>query len=320
MTVTDRSPELVADDAILLLPESPPRLGPSSRRLLARPLAALVLLQAIGAWLVFGVGSPRATAAGLSLVFPGAGLLYDAAPVLFVTTLALMVVALVLWWGLSAHAAIPIVWLGSVVLSVILADGPRLWTDRGSHWGWAIPVAYLLALATLGRMVWRFESRYRSKRARIPELNEYLASADLPERYSPVRMPDEIDAELVRFAYDLAFQPDDGLKGLDWGEQFHGGTQLRYQLNAYCWALSVFAANYVPNAPAQVERALAKLIDKHTDLRVWKYWRTLNVLGNFDTNPDPIVRDNIMFSAFLGDVVNMYEAATGSIATTSRVR
>ena len=51
---------------------------------------------------------------------------------------------------------------------------------------------------------------------------------------------------------------------------------------------------------------------KHTDLRVWRYWRTLNLLGNFDPNPDPIVRDNIMFSAFLGDVLNMFEAATGS--------
>ena len=38
----------------------------------------------------------------------------------------------------------------------------------------------------------------------------------------------------------------------------------------------------------------------------------MNVLGNFDTNPDPIRRDNIMFSAFLGDVINSFEAATGS--------
>jgi hypothetical protein len=54
------------------------------------------------------------------------------------------------------------------------------------------------------------------------------------------------------------------------------------------------------------------MIAKHTDLRVWRYWRTLNVLGNLSTDPDPIKRDNIMFSAFLGDVLNIYEAATGS--------
>ena len=61
-----------------------------------------------------------------------------------------------------------------------------------------------------------------------------------------------------------------------------------------------------------MEAALVKLVEKHTDLRVWGYWRTLNLLGNFDPSPDPIARDNIMFSAFLGDVLNIFEAATGS--------
>ena len=55
------------------------------------------------------------------------------------------------------------------------------------------------------------------------------------------------------------------------------------------------------------------MVHKHTDLRVWSYWHTLNLLGNFDPNPDPIRRDNIMFSAFLGDVINSFEAATGDL-------
>ena len=45
---------------------------------------------------------------------------------------------------------------------------------------------------------------------------------------------------------------------------------------------------------------------------MWKYWRTLNLIGNFDANPDPIVRDNIMLSAYLAEQINLYEAATGS--------
>ncbi|MGH1502027.1 MAG: hypothetical protein ACRBI6_00590 [Acidimicrobiales bacterium] len=312
MTVTDPSPAVVDDGEPLLLRTDPPRLGPTSRILLGRLVALVALIQLVGAVLVFAVDGHTATAAGLGLVFPGAGLLYDAAPLAFAATLVLMVVALVLWWGLSAHAAIPIVWFGSAAVAAALADGPRLWVDDGTHWGWAIPVAYAAAVATVARMVWRFERRYQAKKAKIPELNAYLAEGSVPEKVRDARLPDDMDAELVRWCYDLAFQPDDGLKGLDWGEQFHGGTQLRYQLNTFSWALSVFAANYVPNAPHQVERALSKLIDKHTDLRVWRYWRTLNLLGNFDANPDPIVRDNIMFSAFLGDVINMYEAVTGS--------
>ena len=133
-----------------------------------------------------------------------------------------------------------------------------------------------------------------------------------------------MDAELLRWCYALALQPDDGLKGLDWGEQFHGGTQLRYQLNSYCWALSLYAANMVSNAQTQVEAALARLIEKHTDLRVWGYWRTLNLLGNLDANPDPIRRDNIMFSAFLGDVLQLPRAGDRHVhrapARTERTR
>jgi hypothetical protein len=74
----------------------------------------------------------------------------------------------------------------------------------------------------------------------------------------------------------------------------------------------LYATNFLPNAPGHITHALVKVIDKHTDLRVWRYWHTLNVLGNLDLNPDPIRRDNIMFSAFLADVLNTFEAATGS--------
>ncbi|MDY7103836.1 MAG: hypothetical protein S0880_21845, partial [Actinomycetota bacterium] len=217
-----------------------------------------------------------------------------------------------LWWGLSFHAAIPAVWLGSALAAWAMVDAPRLVLDEGTTWGPGIAVVYLLAALLVGVAVWKFEHRFRTKRAEVADINEYLSAVELPERVPTRREPNAMDAELLRWCYDLALQPDDGLRGLDWGEQFHGGTQLRYQLNAHCWALSLYAANYLPNAPHQITDALGRLVEKHTDLRVWRYWRTLNVLGNLDANPDPIARDNIMFSAFLGDVLNIYEAATGS--------
>jgi hypothetical protein len=127
-----------------------------------------------------------------------------------------------------------------------------------------------------------------------------------------LRTPDDMDAELLRWAYELTMQPVDEFRGFEWGEQFHGGTQLRYQLNSLTWAMTLYAANHLPNAPAQITKVLETMVRKHTDLRVWKYWRTLNLVGNFDSNPDPIRRDNIMFSAFLGDVINSVEAATGT--------
>lgn len=312
MTLTDASPPTTEPNAPLLLPERPPRLGPISRRLLARLAVVLLLVQAIGAWLVFATDSDAAHAAGASLIFPGTGFLYGALPGLFLLTFALLLVALIVWWGASAHFAIPLVWLASVGVSAVVVDGPKFFVGDGTTWPWAIAVAYALVVACLVSVAVRFERRYRAKVAKVPELNEYLRTAVAPEPMALQRTADATDVELLRWVYSFALQPDDGMVGLDWGEQMHSGTQSRYQLNALCWALSMYAVNFVPNAPAQAERALIKLVEKHTDLRVWSYWRSLNLLGNFDSNPDPIVRDNIMFSAFLGDVLNIFEAATGS--------
>lgn len=104
----------------------------------------------------------------------------------------------------------------------------------------------------------------------------------------------------------------DEFVGFDWGEQFHGPTCVRYQIDFLGWALAGFTVNHVPNAPHTTERAMRQLIEKLTDLRVWGYWRTTNLIGNFDSNPDPIIRDNIMLSAYTLNLVNIYEAVTGS--------
>ncbi len=46
----------------------------------------------------------------------------------------------------------------------------------------------------------------------------------------------------------MALQPIDQFKGFDWGEQIHGPTCARYQLNMLGYGLSLYAANYLPNA------------------------------------------------------------------------
>ena len=39
--------------------------------------------------------------------------------------------------------------------------GDRLWVDRGTQWGWAVPAVYLLAVALVGAAAWRVERRFR---------------------------------------------------------------------------------------------------------------------------------------------------------------
>jgi len=297
--------------ATLLLPTEPRRMGPVTRFLVLRTIVVLLVVEAVGTVMV-AVGGPAVRAAGLSLVFPGAGFLYAANPLGLLVTWVLVSLGLVLWWGISAHFAIPLMWGLSALGSAWAVDGPKPFVDEGTTWGWAVPVAYVLAVAAIGSVAWTFEARFRRKRAKVPMLNEYLANGSLPEPSRPLREPDEMDAELLRWAYELSLQPLDRFDGFEWGEQFHGGTVIRYQLNYLGWALAPYAVNYVPNALGQIEPAMRNLMHKQTDLRVWRYWRTLNMVGNFAADPDPIVRDNIMFSGFTGDQLNLYEAATGS--------
>lgn len=298
--------------ARLLLPERPVRVGPITRFLRRRLLVALAVVEIVGLVLLVR-GSDAWAAFGTSLVFPGAGFVTVAWPLLFVLTLALLLVALVLWWGASAHAAIPAVWLASAVIPALMVDGPRLLVARGSTWRWPAGVlAMVFAVASGVAAALPERRRHRAKAAQVPELNAYLQTVEVIDERPAPRTPDAMDAELLRWACAIAWQSPDDLHGLDWGEQFHSGTQLRYQLNALCWALSLYAANFVPNAVGQMTDVIGELVHRHTDLRVWGYWRTLNLLGNLDPSPDPLVRDNIMLSGFLGDVINIFEAATGS--------
>jgi hypothetical protein len=302
----------IGANGVLLLPDRPPRLGPVSRKLVLRLLVVLAVVVLVGTAMVVFSDSASVRAAGLSLVFPGGGFLYIASPLWFVVAMVALVLAVVLWWGISAHWAIPLVWLLSAVGAAALAEGPRLFVDRGTTWPAAIPVVYALAALAVGIAVFRLERKYRRKLAKVPELNAYLGAASLARPEPTFEDPTDFDAELLAWVYDMALQPLDEFKGFDWGEQIHGPTCVRYQLNMLGYGLALYAANYLPNAPQPVEAALANLILKATDLRVWKYWRTLNLIGNFDANPDPIVRDNIMISAYLAEQVNLYEAATGS--------
>jgi hypothetical protein len=311
-TTTSLRRPRVAANGILLLPERPHRLGPVSRRLVLRLVAVLGAVVLAGTLMLGLSDSAAVRAAGLSMVFPGGGFLYIAWPVLFAVTMLALVLAVVLWWGISAHWAIPLVWAASIAGSAALADGPRWFVDRGTTWSAAIPVTYALAAIAAGVALLRTERRFRHKLAQVPELNAYLSEVDLTPRAKVFEEPSAMDGELLAWVYDLALQPLDEFNGFDWGEQIHGPTCVRYQLNMLGYALSLYAANYVPNAPQPIETALANLIAKATDLRVWKYWRTLNLIGNFDANPDPIVRDNIMLSAYIAEQVNQYEAATGS--------
>ncbi len=300
------------DAGHLLLATNPAQFGPITRRLLIRTGVMLLGIFAIGAALVFGSDDPAWRAAGTSLIFPGGGFLYLSMPLLFLATIVAMGFAVLLWWGLSAFFLVPLVWFGSVLTSALLADGPRLWLEPGTTWDWAVPVLLASTVALLSAAMIRSVALHREKVAAIPEMNDYLQSTEEPKPAATTLEPNDMDRELLGWMYELALQPPDQFEGFDWGEQFHGGTCLRYQLAFLGESLAAYAANALPNHQQVIEPALAALIERMTDQRVWKYWQLENFLATGSLDPDPIANDNVMLTGFYQSQISLYEAATGS--------
>ena len=57
--------------------------------------------------------------------------------------------------------------------------------------------------------------------------------------------------------------------------------------------------------------AQANLLQRMLDRRIWGFWFWENLWGNFDPNPDPIRRDNIMVSGYVAEIVGIFETLTG---------
>lgn len=296
----------------LLLPLNPPQYGPVTRQLIVRTWSGLALLLVLGGALALGSDAPALRAAGLSLAFPGGGFLYTAWPLLFALTVIAMAFAVLLWWGLSAFFTIPLVWIVSVAGSAWLGEGSRLWFEADTTWPWAIPAVLAGTIVLYAALLLRSRSLHRRKVAAIPAMNAYLNSAPEPKPIAAPLEPTDLDREVLGWMYELALQPPDQFEGFDWGEQYHGGTCLRYQLAFLGESLAAYAVNALPNYQQVIEPALAALVERMTDQRVWKYWRVENFLATGNLDPDPIKNDNVMLTGFYQSQISMYEAATGS--------
>lgn len=120
----------------------------------------------------------------------------------------------------------------------------------------------------------------------------------------------------LRHFANLARQPPnqwDLMKGKGYGQEDFGG--YRFQLAYMAYALALAHRHRLPAAPGVFKPIFEQLIEKILLPEVWMYWRDVSrggsvfnahLASNYHEEWDPVVRDNIMYSAYVQSMALMY--------------
>lgn len=261
--------------------------------------------------------APTVQIFGLGLMWPGGGFLahagFSSAAGLWHLVLALagtlaFVMAVGVWFATGNVLAPPSVWLLLAIMGGTMDHGHQ----HGAASWWALGLNLGLATGTSCVML---ALRWHGKRQREAG-NTYLKeeSAEVIARFvAPDAKRDALsgdDHKRLRFLLDRALQPLEQFNGFEWLDQFQTAA-VRYQLNFVGYALAMVQTTRLPAFHAYLSDAQLRLILKHTQHSIWRYWALENAWGNLRRNPDPVVRDNIMFTGFVATQMALFQASTG---------
>ena len=114
----------------------------------------------------------------------------------------------------------------------------------------------------------------------------------------------------MRFALDRALQPVEQFEGYDRIEQFQTSS-IRYQVAVNGYALASVQYAHTPAFHGYLSQAQRNTIDKWQERVCWAFWSKESLWGHLRYNPNPIPRDDIMVSGWLGYQIAGYTATTG---------
>ncbi|NHZ91685.1 hypothetical protein F2P45_22140 [Massilia sp. CCM 8733] len=256
---------------------------------------------------------------GLGLILPGGGFLAhadicSAAGISHLLAaaagMAAFGVSLLIWFGTGNILAPPVAWLGMAVGAATMRHGAvRAATIDLVFTGVGI---VLLALAIA--MAARFALARRQRKID----NAYLASQTGRLSHIFDAAPDagrapEMSLEhlrRLRFALDRALQPLGQFNGFEKIDQFQTAA-TRYQLNFLAYGVALTQARYTPAFRGYMHEAQIALLDKQAQHQVWSYWKLENLWGNLQADPDPVARENIMYTGFVALQMALFSASTG---------
>lgn len=300
-----------------VLRQPPTRLGPVTRALIARSLALYSVAIGLGSLPILLGWSAPWQAAGLGLWFPGAGFL-AAGPVwslLVPVGLAVFALAVFFWFGAGMVVAPVGVWLILAGLAA-LATGEQIWA----------PAPVLAGLAVAGFLGWSYQrhrARFKAGPAAFRRMADALPSELAAARARAVAAPPPPERELdreqlaaMRYALDRGLQDPAEWGGFDLVDEFQPAAR-RYQINFLAYPLALAQHDYLPSFHGYLSAAQRGYIDRYLRPEVWRYWVLETAWGHLNFRDfDPMGKDNIMLTGFLGQQIGLYMSATGDMRYT----
>ena len=273
--------------------------GTETRRCLRRSAAIYAGLFCFAVALL--LIAPDRAGLALGLMAPGAGFPLGAA---MAGSIALFALAVGVWFATGNVLLPPMVWLGAAMMATA-APAP---TQR-------LAVPGLIALSGVAVWLWQRHALRRGQFQRA-RLNAYLASCPAlshpaqPTTAPPADALTSADLARLRLLLDRALQPVEAFDGFEHRDPFQTAA-LRYQVNFTAYALALVQAHYTPACKGYLHQAQDNLLIKLQNPKVWRYWVWENLWGNLRHDPDPIRRDNIMFSGFAAAQIALRANACG---------
>jgi Linalool dehydratase/isomerase len=289
----------------LTVPDAPN--GPAVRALLRRTGIAASIGAAVAVAVSTYSKRPGNRALALGALAPGAGYIFTRSPLRFLATLAGFAASLVAWFGSGNILLPPLLWVATGFNARKQAiRGRKTWNGARV----AVPAA-LLGVAAAGTVGRRRAFRAAQDRGRTRA--QYLTSVPRIDPQPKDSVRNELsgdDMATLRSLFDRALQPLDTFDGFTKVDQFQTSA-IRYQLNFMQWALAMAQLHYTPSFHGYLSAAQRNLIDKLTLPPIWRYWAFEQTWGNLSLDWDPMKRDNIMLSGYLGTMLGAYESNTG---------
>ncbi|EXJ91486.1 hypothetical protein A1O3_00034 [Capronia epimyces CBS 606.96] len=255
---------------------------------------------------------PKARAAAVTLVFPGAGYIAAAnwpAGLLLLLTYLLLPLCLFAWFGAGGVAFPVALWILSAGGAYVMA-GSELFVHAGTV-DVIILAAFLLYFnrtSASARII-----AINKRRARNTFIPTTLATLDAGAISPAPRDERELGlSELrdVQWAVDQSLLPLDDWSNFNIIDQFQTSA-LRYQLYEMMFVLGAYQGIYCPNFHGYVNKAYQNIIEKSLTPKVLNFWKWETLWGKFSTDFDPVKKDNIMVTGILLQGIALYIANTG---------